>query len=94
MRQGILPFQYEEERNSTGMTALAGLPAYLDLVWVTGLAQSIDRHVGLREAGQGWSASQMVTALLLLNPSLRSRAGSGGWRVGGRYEGAGEGRGV
>ena len=86
MRQGILPFQYEEERNSTGMTALAGLPAYLDLVWVTGLAQSIDRHVGLREGGQGWSDSQMVTALLLLNLA--------GWRVGGRYEGAGEGRGV
>jgi len=32
MAQGILPFKYENERNTTGMTALAGLPAYLDLI--------------------------------------------------------------
>jgi hypothetical protein len=31
MPQGVLPFQYLEETSSSGMTALAGLPAYLDL---------------------------------------------------------------
>jgi hypothetical protein len=67
MKQGVLPFQYEEERNSTGMTALGGLPAYLDLARVAGLARSIERHVRLREGGQGWSDSQMVTSLVLLN---------------------------
>lgn len=67
MKQGVLPFQYEEERNSTGMTALAGLPAYLDLARVAGLARSIERHVRLREGGQGWSDSQMVISLVLLN---------------------------
>jgi len=35
MEQGILPFKYEIEKNTTGMTALAGLPAYLDLIHVT-----------------------------------------------------------
>jgi len=32
MPQGVLPFQYQEEKFSNGMTALAGLPAYLHLV--------------------------------------------------------------
>jgi len=67
MSQGVLPFQYEEEKSSTGMTALAGLPSYLELARVAGLAKSIERHVRLREEGQGWSDSQMVTSLVLLN---------------------------
>ncbi|MFO7752812.1 MAG: hypothetical protein R6V41_06815, partial [Desulfobacteraceae bacterium] len=28
MTQGLLPFKYEEEKNESGMTALAGLPIY------------------------------------------------------------------
>jgi hypothetical protein len=67
MKQGVLPFQYEEEKTSTGMTALAGLPGYLELARVVGLARSIERHVNLREGAQGWSDSQMVTSLVLLN---------------------------
>ena len=67
MSQGILPFQYEEEKTTTGMTALAGLPAYLDLSRVAGLSKSVERHVRLREGGQGWTDSQMITSLVLLN---------------------------
>ena len=67
MSQGVLPFQYEEEKTSTGMTALAGLPAYLDLARVAGLARSIGRHVRVREGGQGWSDSQVISSLVLLN---------------------------
>ncbi len=55
MKRGILPFQYEQEKTSTGMTALAGLPPYLDLAQVAGLSRSIERHVRLREEGQGWT---------------------------------------
>ena len=32
MAQGLLPFKYELEKKDTGMTALAGLPIYLELV--------------------------------------------------------------
>ena len=40
MSQGVIPFKYETEKNTTGMTALAGLPLYLDLASVIGLSIS------------------------------------------------------
>lgn len=67
MPQGVLPFQYQEEQTSSGMTALAGLPTYLDLAYVAGLSQSIQHHVKLREGRQGWSDAQVITSLVLLN---------------------------
>ncbi len=30
MAQGLLAFKYEEEKQAAGMTALAGLPVYLE----------------------------------------------------------------
>jgi hypothetical protein len=41
MAQGILPFKYEAEKKTTGMSALGGLPVYLDLAKVMGLGKSI-----------------------------------------------------
>jgi len=67
MAQGILPFKYENERNTTGMTALAGLPAYLDLIQAIGLSKSIEKHLKVRNGGQGWTDSQIVLSLVLLN---------------------------
>jgi len=67
MLQGVLPFRYQEEKTCTGMTALAGLPVYLDLAYVAGLSQSVQRHVKLRQGGQGWSDAQVITPLVLLN---------------------------
>ena len=67
MPQGVLPFQYAEENSSTGMTAMAGLAAYLDLIEVSGLRESVDRLVGVRRDGHGWTDSQMVISLILLN---------------------------
>jgi hypothetical protein len=64
--QGVLPFQYEVETGSSGMTALAGLPLYLELFAAVGLSRSIRRHLGVRRE-QGWSDAEVVTALLLLN---------------------------
>jgi hypothetical protein len=32
MAQGALPFQYEAETAASGVTALGGLPVYLDLI--------------------------------------------------------------
>jgi hypothetical protein len=34
--QGVLAFKYEEEAVERGMTALAGLPVYLDFAHVMG----------------------------------------------------------
>jgi hypothetical protein len=67
MTQGVLPFKYEEEKTQTGMTALAGLPVYLDLAKVIGLSKSIQKHLKIREKTQGWTDSQMVLSLVLLN---------------------------
>ena len=67
MTQGALPFKYEEEKSGQGLTALAGLPVYLDMARVMDLAGSIDRHVGVRKDSQGWTDSQVVMALILLN---------------------------
>jgi hypothetical protein len=66
--QGVLPFQYVEDPKSTGATALAGLPLYLDLAAVAGLGQSVERHVQARGArSQGWTDAQMVLSTVLLN---------------------------
>jgi hypothetical protein len=65
MPQGILPYKYEEEQKEAGLTALAGLPLYLDCVVALGLAKSIARRLTLRPS-QGWTDSQMVLSLILL----------------------------
>ena len=84
MAQGVLSFKYEEERRDTGMTALAGLPVYLDLASVMGIAESVARHIHVKR--QGWTDAQMVLALVLLNLSggecvddLRKLEGDGGF---------------
>jgi len=67
MAQGILPFKYEIEKNTTGMAALAGLPVYLGLAQVIGLNKSIEKHLQVRKGEQGWTDSQIVLSLALLN---------------------------
>ena len=67
MKQGLLAFQYEQEKSSTGMTALSGLMTYLELMQAAGLRSSVERHVRLRERGQGWTDSEMIISLMLLN---------------------------
>lgn len=67
MSQGVLPFQYEEERRETGLTAHAGLGVYLDMAHKLDLEGSVRRHVGAREGKQGWSDYQMILSLILLN---------------------------
>ncbi|MEI7696152.1 MAG: IS1380 family transposase [Chlorobium sp.] len=65
MSQGVLPFKYEEEKKETGMTALAGLPIYLDLATVMGVGESIERHLHIKQ--QGWTDKQTILSLMLLN---------------------------
>ena len=66
MAQGVLGFHYESASDRSGLTALAGLPLYLDLIQASGLADAVDRH--LRLAGeQGWLDLQMMLSVLCLN---------------------------
>ena len=65
MAQGVLGFKYEEEKHDTGMTGLAGLPVYLDLMQAMGLWEQIRRYLQVKE--RGWTDAQMVSSLLLLN---------------------------
>jgi len=67
MPQGILPFQYENERNAVGITGLAGLPLYLDLAQVAKLQQIIERQLGQLGPRQGWTATQHILSVVLLN---------------------------
>ena len=67
MAQGILPYKYEGERNEGGMTALAGLPVYLDLASVLGMGECIRTHFHVREGDRGWTDEQAVLSLILLN---------------------------
>ena len=67
-RQGALAFEYEKELSAERLTSLAGLPLYLDLILVSGMAAAVHRHV--HAAGeQGWMDIQMVIALIFLNLS-------------------------
>ena len=45
MSQGVLPFKYESENKTRGLTALGGLPTYLDLAKVVGLSKSVQKHL-------------------------------------------------
>jgi len=67
MAQGILPFQYEVEKRDGGMTALAGLPLYVEFAHLMGLPRLIADHVQARQGDQGWTDDQMIMALVLLN---------------------------
>ena len=66
--QGVLPFRYECEPTASGMTALAGLPPYLELAMASGLSGSIRCHMKVcAEQTQGWTDQQVVMSLVMLN---------------------------
>jgi hypothetical protein len=67
MAQGVLPYQMTEEFSESGVTALAGLPTYLELGHVLGLAQSIENHLKVRDGGQGYTDVQVIVPLILMN---------------------------
>ena len=68
LAQGLLNFQYEAGWFSHGLTSLAGLPLYLELIKACGLGGAIQRRVWAA-GGQGWLDIQMVLAVIFLNLS-------------------------
>lgn len=97
MEQGVFPFKYEEEKKAGGMTALAGLPPYLELSYMMGLGGSIGNRLNIRGGDQGWSDVQTIMSLVLLNlaggvsvSDLDVLAGDDGFcRILSEYEGFG-----
>ena len=67
MTQGILPFKYEKDQQKNKLTGFRGLPAYLDLAQAAGLPKSISGNLKVSSESQGWTDSQVVMSLILLN---------------------------
>lgn len=57
---GVLPYYFEVGLGESGMTALAGLLPYLDLAHVAQVRGSVERHLQLRENGQGGTPAQLL----------------------------------
>lgn len=55
MPQGVLPIQYKVDPNIRGLTALGGLPLYLELAHVAGQVEAVRNHLSVRAHGDGWS---------------------------------------
>ena len=66
--QGVLDFQFEADSSHHGLTSLAGLPVYFELIKASGLGEAIRRHVRAA-GGQGWLDIQMTLAVVFLNLS-------------------------
>jgi hypothetical protein len=68
MRQFLLPFKYEEETKTSGLTSLAGLPLYLDLLHSLNIPGLMRRELdaGVHE-GTAWTPGDIVLTLVILN---------------------------
>lgn len=68
MPQFALPFKYEEETRASGMTGLAGLPLYVELLHTLKIRQIMRESLdsGTEEC-RVWKPSDIVLALVLLN---------------------------
>ena len=68
MRQFSLPFKYEEETKTSGLTGLAGLPLYIELLHSLDIQQIMRIELDLDAHEKVvWKPSDIVFALLLLN---------------------------
>ncbi len=71
MSQGILPYQYQEDPQSLGMTALGGLPTYLDLAAVSRITEWL-HGLPLQLASAGLSHTSKLELLIFLLRRLKS----------------------
>lgn len=65
MSQASLPFQYQAEKNDSGLTGFAGLPLYMDLSRQSGLVEFINKTMNTKK--RGWTDAEMIMSLVLLN---------------------------
>lgn len=67
MSQKTLPFKYEGAKRESGVTSLGGLALYSGLAHIMDLSGSVRNHIRVRQDTQGWTDSQMIMSLILLN---------------------------
>jgi hypothetical protein len=67
MSQGVLPYSFESAGAKRRATSRAGLCPYLELACVCGLLKSIRDNVPIGAGEQGYTAEQIVMALISLN---------------------------
>jgi hypothetical protein len=67
MSQGVLPYSFESVGPKRKATARAGLCPYLELACVAGLLKSVRDNVHVCAGEQGYTAEQIVMALISLN---------------------------
>ncbi|MBF0459690.1 MAG: hypothetical protein HQK99_17525 [Nitrospirae bacterium] len=67
MAQGTLKYEYGKDESKSGMTALGGLPVYMDLAVSSGLLKLIDENLKICSGNQGWRDREIVFSLILLN---------------------------
>ncbi len=67
MAQGCLSYQYQLPKKLKSLTKFAGIGPYLDLIYQSGLIDSVCRHLKVRTDTQGWTDAQFILSLLLLN---------------------------
>jgi hypothetical protein len=67
MAQKALPFKYEDDKRDSGITSLGGLALYSGLAHIMDLSKSVRNHIRVRENTQGWTDSQVIMSLILLN---------------------------
>ncbi len=62
--QELLTFQMVSDASLPGLTALGGLPLYLESAHMVCLRDSIHKHVRARRGRQGWVDAQIVLSLM------------------------------
>jgi hypothetical protein len=67
MSQGALSFKYKEEKKDFGSTGVGGSFLYLDLLCRMGFVGMVNRNLQAKKNKQGWSDSEFIIALMLLN---------------------------
>jgi hypothetical protein len=65
-KQGVLSYRIESEATRTDLTGVSSLAPFMDLACGSGLVESIRRNVNAC-GEQGWTDSQMIMSLALLN---------------------------
>jgi hypothetical protein len=65
MTHVALPFQYQAEKNDSGLTGFAGLPLYVELARQSGFVEYINQTMQTKE--RGWTDAEMILSLVLLN---------------------------